>query len=145
MNLLKGQHPLTFVPKSSGGLRACCDLRQLNKFVQRPTYPCPTHRDVVARIDTGSCYFTKMDTLWGYWQVPLAPESQLLTTFITPWGRYKYLRAPMGLRSAGDEYDRRGDIALSGIEQIGKIRDHTLAWDCHFGAHVQRICTILLR
>ena len=66
------------------------------------------------------------DALWGYWQVPLAPESQLLTTFITPWGRHKYLRSPMGLRSAGDEYDRRGDVALSGIEQNEKAM--TIPW-----------------
>ena len=45
----------------------------------------------------------------------------------------------MGLKSAGDEYDRRGDVALAGIQQIGKIRDDILAWDVSFVDHVQRI------
>ena len=139
------QHPITFVPKASGGLRACCDLRRLNQYVRRPTHPCPTPRDVVAQISTGARYFTTMDALWGYWQIPLAEECQALTTFITPWGRYKYLRAPMGLRSAGDEYDRRGDLAFSGITNLGKIRDDTLLWDSTFSAHVDRVRRVLLR
>ena len=29
------QHPITFTPKSPGGLRACSDLRRLNQFVRR--------------------------------------------------------------------------------------------------------------
>lgn len=36
-------------------------------------------------------YFSTLDAIIGYWQVPLAEKSQELTTFITPWGRYKHL------------------------------------------------------
>ena len=53
-----------------------------------------------------------MDAIKGYWQVPLAEKSQELTTFITPWGRYKYLRAPMGLSSTGDKYNLLMDAAV---------------------------------
>ena len=99
----------------------------------------------MSQVQQGAGYFSKSDALCGYWQIPLAESAQPLTTFITPWGRYKYLRAPMGLKSAGDEYDRRGDVALAGIQQIGKIRDDILAWDVSFVDHVQRIRSILLR
>ena len=139
------QHPITFTPKASGGLRACCDLRRLNQFVRRPTHPCPTPRDAVSQISPGASLFTTMDALSGYWQIPLAEESQALTTFITPWGRYRYLRAPMGLRSAGDEYDRRGDMAFSGISHLAKIRDDILTWDTSFSEHVHRVRQVLLR
>ena len=139
------QHPITFTPKSSGGLRACCDLRRLNQFVRRPTHPCPTPRDAVSQISTGASLFTTMDALSGYWQIPLAEESQALTTFITPWGRYRYLRAPMGLRFAGDEYDRRGDMAFSGVPNLAKIRDDILTWDTCFSDHVHRVRQVLLR
>ena len=139
------QHPVTFTPKASGGLRACCDLRRLNQFVRRPTHPCPTPRDAVSQISTGASLFTTMDALSGYWQIPLAEESQALTTFITPWGRYRYLRAPMGLRSAGDEYDRRGDMAFSGVSNLAKIRDDILTWDTCFSDHVHRVRQVLLR
>ena len=38
--------------------------------------------------------FIVFDALKGYHQCPLDEESQKLTTFITPFGRFKYLRAP---------------------------------------------------
>lgn len=44
-------------------------------------------------------YFTVMDAMKGYHQCPLDEKSQALTTFITPFGRYKYLQAPYGLLS----------------------------------------------
>ena len=61
-----------------------------------------------------------------YWQVALDPESQELTTFITPFGRYKFLRAPMGLASSQDEYCARGDEALQGIDKVEKVVDDIL-------------------
>ena len=144
MNRLTWQHPVTFPPKASAGLRACCDLRSLNQFVRRSTHPCPTPRDAVSQISPGASLFTTMDALSGYWQIPLAEESQALTTFFTPWGRYRYLRAPMGLRSAGDEYDRRGDKAFSGVSNLAKIRDDILTWDTCFSDHVLRVRQVLL-
>ena len=47
-----------------------------------------------------------------YFQVKIADEDQALTCFITPWGRFKFKRAPMGLVSSDDEYNRRVDQAL---------------------------------
>eukprot|EP00117_Sycon_ciliatum_P038875 scpid16023/ scgid28814/ Transposon Ty3-G Gag-Pol polyprotein; Gag3-Pol3; Transposon Ty3-1 TYA-TYB polyprotein; Capsid protein; p24; Spacer peptide p3; Nucleocapsid protein p11; Ty3 protease; p16; Spacer peptide J; Reverse transcriptase/ribonuclease H; p55; Integrase p61; Integrase p58 len=81
----------------------------------------------------------------GYWQITLAEDCQHLTAFITPWGRYKFLRAPMGLSSTGDEYCRRGDIALAGIGNLQKVIDDILAHDTTFSAHIERIWNILTR
>ena len=43
--------------------------------------------------------FTKLDALKGYHQCPLDETSQLLTTVITPFGRFKFIRAPYGISS----------------------------------------------
>ena len=45
-------------------------------------------------------------------------DSSKLTTFITPWGAYHFRRNVMGLISAGDEHNRRGDEALAGLDNI---------------------------
>ena len=45
-------------------------------------------------------------------QCPLDEASQLLTTFITPFGRFKFLRAPYGISSISEHYNRRMDEAL---------------------------------
>ena len=58
-------------------------------------------------------YKTVADAFHGYHQVLLDEESSKVTTFITEEGRYRYLRSPQGLCSAGDVYTRRyGEILM---------------------------------
>eukprot|EP00095_Tigriopus_kingsejongensis_P006059 maker-scaffold1169_size57682-snap-gene-0.9 protein:Tk06059 transcript:maker-scaffold1169_size57682-snap-gene-0.9-mRNA-1 annotation:"gag-pol fusion protein" len=53
--------------------------------------------------------------------------SQPLTTDLTPWGRFCWLRAPMDLASSGGEFCKRGDGALQGIPGTIKEVDDILA------------------
>ena len=108
-------HPMTCVRKANGKLRLCVDLRNLNRYIERPHHPIPTPKDAVSSIPSSARWFTTLDASSGYFQVPLAEDSQELTTFITPWGRFKHLRATMGLSCSSDEYNRRGDLALADI------------------------------
>ncbi|KAF4531063.1 hypothetical protein B566_EDAN017136, partial [Ephemera danica] len=48
----------------------------------------------------GTKIFSKLDCKDSFWQVQLHPESRLLTTFLTPWGRYCFNRLSMGLSSS---------------------------------------------
>ncbi len=52
---------------------------------------------------------TVLDAWNGYHSLPLASSAVDATTFITEWGRYRYLRAPMGFHASGDAYTRRFD------------------------------------
>lgn len=63
---------------------------------------------------------------------------------MTPWGRYKFLRAPMGLCSSGDEYNRRADMAFAAIPNTVRVVDDLLRFDRTFPAHVAGVCAILL-
>ncbi|QQP54221.1 Uncharacterized protein FKW44_006983 [Caligus rogercresseyi] len=114
--------PFLVVPKPNGSVRLVVDYKGINKFIKRPIHPFPSVSD-----------FATLDATYGYWQIPLERESQLLTTFLTPWGRYAYLRAPMGLASSGDEYCLRGDQALCEVPNKNKVVDDILlyakTWD----------------
>ena len=91
-------HPIVPVAKKgTTDVRICVDLTKLNKYVRRGAHPVITAHDAVSGVTKNSKYFTTMDAKTGYWQTEIAEEDQELTTFITPWGRYKFLRAPMGL------------------------------------------------
>ena len=59
-------------------------------------------------------------------EVPLEEESQILTTFITPYGRFKFFQVPMGLSSSQHEYCARGDAALQDIDRVEKVIDDIL-------------------
>jgi len=65
----------------------------------------------------------------GYHQCPLDPDSQLLTTFITPFGRFKYLRAPYSICSISEHYDRRMAEAFAGLTGFRRVVDDIIIYD----------------
>ncbi len=70
--------------------------------------------------------FAKLDALHGYYQIPLAPESQKLTVFVMPQGRFYYLVAPMGINPSGDWRCRKSDRAVAGFPRVLKLVDDIL-------------------
>ena len=52
----------------------------------------------------GAKYFSKMDATAGFHQIELDEKSSMMTTFNTPFGRYRYLRLPMGICSAPEVF-----------------------------------------
>jgi hypothetical protein len=126
-----------------GKIRLCVDHTRLNKFILWPTHPTRTPRDAVAEIDSECRFYTSFDAANGYYQIPLHPSCQHLTTFMTPWGRYKFLRASMGLSCSGDEYNRRADVAFAGVSNTVRVVDDLLRFDRTFSAHVAGVCAVL--
>ena len=86
--------PIVVAPKkSTENIRMCVDFLHLNQYVQRERYMSPIPAEAIADIAAANAkYFTVLDAMKGYHQCPLDQDSQLLTTFITPFGRFKYLR-----------------------------------------------------
>ena len=78
----------------SGKLRICLDPRDLNKAIIRPHYPSKTLEEVLPQL-SGAKHFTKLDARLGYWTIKLSEASSYLTTFNTPFGRYRFLRLPL--------------------------------------------------
>ena len=116
-----------FVPKpDKKRIRLVTDYVDLNKYVQRPVHPFPSTQDILQNISAGSKWFAKLDAVHGYFQIPLDEASSYMTTFLLPSGRYRYLRAPMGLSASGDEFCQRSDRAIEGLEYCQKIVDDIL-------------------
>ena len=138
-------HPIVIVDKKgTTEKRLTVDFKSLNSQVQRPTHPTPTPRVALSSIGKAQ-WFTKIDARHGYWQVPLSESSKPLTTFITPFGRYRYCRNPQGLISAGDEFNRRTDAAFSGLRDLIKIVDDALIFDNDLDEHVDHVRAVLQR
>ena len=102
------------VNEKNGGVRICVDLKPLNHCVLREHHLLPKVDEVLAQL-TGATTFTKLDANSGFWQVPLSENSRLLTTFITPFGRYCYNKLPFGISSAPEHFQRRMHLLLEGV------------------------------
>jgi hypothetical protein len=70
--------------------------------------------------------FSLFDARAGFWQVKLDQESSMLTTFITPYGRYRYLRVPFGLNCAPEAFQMAIEKVFADIEPISPYFDDIL-------------------
>ena len=113
---------VTVVIKKSGKIRMCLDPKDLNSALEREHYPLPTVEDVASRMH-GARVFTTLDVRHGFWHIALDDESSYLTTFNTPFGRYRYLRMPFGLSSAPEVFQRRMHQVIEGLHGVEVIAD----------------------
>ena len=135
---------MVVVPKSSGAVRICVDLKPLNENVLRETHPMPSVDDTLAQL-TGAAVFSKVDANSGFWQIPLAEESQHLTTFITPFGRYCFQKLPFGISSAPELFQGRMSQILSGLEGVICHIDDVLIFGANTEEHDSRLAAVLTR
>ena len=103
--------------KPNGTWRFCIDYRRLNVVTKPNTYPLPKIKDILNRIgDKKPKYFAVIDLTKGYYQAPLSEESRELTSFITPFGKFEWLRVAMGLTGAPSYFQRAmADEVLQGL------------------------------
>ena len=117
-------HRMVICAKKTGKPRRTIDFQALNLHATRETHhtQSPFHQ---ARSVPQGKKKTVFDAWNGYHSVPLHPEDKHYTTFITPWGRYRYCTAPQGYIASGDGYTRRYDEITSLVPNKTKCVDDT--------------------
>ena len=126
------------VPKNSGSVRICVDLTRLNKAVHRESHPMSDVEASLAKL-AGSKFYSKLDANSGFWQLPLSEESKSLTTFITPFGRYRFNRLPFGITSAPEIFQRTMSTILEGLPGVICHMDDILIHAATPAEHDQRV------
>ena len=92
--------------KDDGTPRRTVDLSELNRHCQRETHTSSSPFNLARSVPAGSTK-TVFDAWNGYHSVPIGKEDRHFFTFTTPWGLFRYTRAPQGFVSSGDGYNRR--------------------------------------
>ena len=88
--------PIVVVPKGDGGKRLCVDCRALNKITRAYAWPMPRVEDIFAKLGKAK-FYTPLDFRWGYHHIALDKDSIKKTAFVSPLGKYEYLKVPFGL------------------------------------------------
>ena len=119
---------MVIIQKKDGRPRRTVDLQKLNAQCDRETHHCQCPFQLACQVPPNTKK-TILDAVDGFYAIPLDEESRNLTTFITEWGRYRYLRLPQGYLAATDAYTRRYDEIIKDIPRKVKIVDDTLLYD----------------
>ena len=118
---------LVVVKKASGKLRVCVDPKPLNKALKRCHYPLPVLEDLLPELSDAKV-FSKVDVKNAFWHVCLDEESSFLTTFETPFGRYRWNRMPFGISPAPEYFQQFLDKNLEGLDGIKPVADDILIY-----------------
>ena len=114
--------PIVVVPKNSGEIRMCIDMRQANKAIERTRHPSPCIEDLVHDLN-GASHFCKLDMNNAFLQLELEPDSRYITTFATHQGLHRFKRLNFGTSSASEELQIKLEKILRNIKGCKNIAD----------------------
>ena len=136
--------PMVVTPKPNGDVRICVDLTKLNKSILREAYPLPTVEFTLGKLSK-SKIFSKIDANSAFWQRRLSESSRLLTTFITPWGRFCFNRLPYGISTGSEQFQKCMNNILEGLEGVESEIDDLLVHGETQNQHDCRLHAVLKR
>ncbi|XP_065080058.1 uncharacterized protein K02A2.6-like [Ochlerotatus camptorhynchus] len=111
-------------PESSS-IRICLDPIPLNKALKRPNLQFATLDEILPELGKAKVFSTA-DAKKGFWHVELDEPSSKLTTFWTPFGRYRWTRLPFGIASAPEIFQTKLQEVIQGLEGVECLADDLL-------------------
>ena len=134
--------PMVICPKTNGNPRRTVNIQRLNDVAlrQTPTAESPFHQALSVPNQTVK---TVVDAWQGYHSVPLTEEDRHYTTFLTPWGRYRYRTCPQGFLASGDAFNAQYDKIVADFKNNTKCIDDTLLWSNNLEESFFRTCEYL--
>ena len=108
--------------KADGTPRRTVDLQPQKRHSVRRTHHVPSPFHLADRVPQHTKKAVT-DAWNGYHSVPICEEDRHFTTFIPPWGCYRYKVAPDGFAVSGDAYNQRFDAIISDFKNKVKCVD----------------------
>ena len=112
--------------------------------MKREVYAMPAVEETFSKISEGKVC-TKLDANSGFHQIQLDNESSKLTTFITPFGRFRFQRLPYGISSAPEYFQKKMDAILQGLDGVVCHMDNILVFGRDKAEHDARLRKVLDR
>ena len=132
------------IRKPNGSICLCLDPTHLDKFIVRPHHNSKTLDDILPKL-VGAKKFSIVDSTKSFFNLSLTKRASLLTTFGTMYGRYCYLRVPMGASLSSDVYQFKVDEIFQDIAQCEGIADDIIIFGHNDDDHDQTLYAVLDR
>lgn len=135
---------IVVVAKKDNSLRLCLDPADLNKCILDDSFLIPTLDELTARLK-GVKHFSVLDLKDGFWHVQLDKQSQKLCTFATPFGNYKFLVMPFGIKSGPKVFQKKNYEIFGDIKNIFIYMDDIMVLGQGKEEHDEALLAVLER
>eukprot|EP00804_Cyclotella_cryptica_P029391 CCRYP_013329-RA/>CCRYP_013329-RA protein AED:0.14 eAED:0.20 QI:0/0/0/1/0.5/0.33/3/0/844 len=117
--------PTFIIPKKDNTVWVVSDFREVKKRVVRKLFPIPKISTVLQELE-GFTYATALDLNMGYYTIRLDPDASKICTIIFPWGKYSYLRLPIGVACSPDIFQAKMSELMATLEFVRTYLDDLL-------------------
>jgi hypothetical protein len=123
----------------------CIDYRKLNRVTVPDKFPVLNLAHSLFGLQ-GTMYFSRLDLVRGYYQVPIDEQSRKYTAFSTPRNHWQFKRLSLGLRNAPSAFQREIQAVLSTFpsHKVIAYLDDILIMGNSFNEHLSLVSKVLL-
>jgi hypothetical protein len=97
--------------KGSTALRWAVDYRKVNELTIKDRFPLNSIDSNLHKLG-GSTVFSCLDAIGAFHSLVVEEKSRDITSFVSPFGSYRFVRLPFGLSNAPSAYSRLVQMAL---------------------------------
>ena len=107
-----------YYPKVKPNCTVLTDFREVNKRIICTPFLLPNISSILQEME-GFTYATAIDLNMGYYTIRLDPDTQKIWRIIPPcWGKYSYLRLPIGISGAPDIFQEKTSNLMCILEYV---------------------------
>ena len=130
------------VKKSDGSWRPCSDYRRLNNVTRPDQYPLPNICDFTNNL-RGCKFFSKLELVKGYNQVPMSEANICKTAIGTPFGLFEFIYMSFGLKNAAETFQRLMDRIFRELPFVFIYLDEVLISSWNRKLHIKHLRVVL--
>ena len=107
--------PILLTKKKDGSYRFCIDFRKVNMITKKDSYPLCNINEALETLK-GATWFTSLDLMSGFWQVPIKESHKEVTAFTTGRKLYEFEVLPFGMCNSPSTFSRLMERVLDGLQ-----------------------------
>ena len=134
--------PIVVVPKGDGGKRLCVNYRALNAITRTYVWPMSRVEDIFSELGKAK-FFTTLELRSGYHHIALDQDAIKKTAFVTPFGKYEYMKVPFSLVQAPAYFQNVTNRVLNGLHFTLDYLDDVIIFSETEEQHLKHIQIVL--